>query len=65
MSYDPGRCFWCENMQCDYCNGVNEWNNPHASATIGQPCKCYGHHPYKLRPKKGGVWDGFYSYKQA
>lgn len=51
MTYDPGRCFWCENMQCDYCNGINEWRNLHASATTGKPCKCYGQHPYKLRPK--------------
>jgi hypothetical protein len=51
MSYDPGRCFWCENMQCDNCNGINEWNNPHASDSIGQPCKCTGNHPYKLRPQ--------------
>jgi hypothetical protein len=39
-------------MQCDYCNGINEWRNPHASETIGQPCKCFGQHPYKLRTKK-------------
>lgn len=49
MSYDPGRCFWCENMQCANCNGVNEWRNPHASDTIGQPCKCTAAHEYKLR----------------
>ena len=52
MSYDPGRCFWCENMQCANCNGINEWRNPNASETIGQPCKCTGQHPYKLRPRK-------------
>lgn len=47
MSYDPGRCFWCENMQCDNCNGINEWRNPHASSSIGEPCKCTGRHPRK------------------
>lgn len=47
MSYDPGRCFWCENMQCANCNGINEWRNPHASASIGQPCRCTGQHQRK------------------
>jgi len=51
MSYDPGRCFWCENVRCEMCNGTNEWANPHASATIGEPCKCMGKHPYSIRPR--------------